>query len=91
MNTVDIEREIKAFIVDNFLFGRTDQLSDDESLLGKVIDSTGALELVGFLQERFSISVDDEDVVPENLDSVKNVVAYVEKKIKSKPEISKSS
>jgi len=84
MNSTDIEREIRKFIVDNFLFGRTDQLRDDDSLLGKVIDSTGALELVGFLQEHFGISVEDDDVVPENLDSLKNVVAYVEKKLLNK-------
>ncbi len=84
MNTADIEREIRKFIIDNFLFGRAEELHDDQSLLGKVIDSTGALELVGFLQEHFNITVEDEEVIPENLDSVKNVVAYVEKKLQSK-------
>jgi acyl carrier protein len=81
MNQTDIERDIRKFLVDNFLFGRAEKLRDDQSLLGTVIDSTGALELVTFLQEHFAIVVGDEDMVPENLDSVKSVVAYVAKKL----------
>jgi acyl carrier protein len=84
MQTTDIEREIRKFLVDHFLSGRTEELRDDQSLLGTVIDSTGSLELVSFLQDRFGIIVEDEEVVPENLDSVKNVVAYVAKKVQSK-------
>jgi acyl carrier protein len=84
MNPTDIEREIRNFLVTNFLFGRAEALRDSESLLGTVIDSTGSLELVAFLQERFAITVEDEDVVPENLDSVKNVVAYVVRKVGAK-------
>jgi acyl carrier protein len=84
MNQADIERDIRKFLVDNFLFGRAEKLRDDQSLLGTVIDSTGALELVTFLQEHFAIEVGDEDMVPENLDSVKSVVAYVAKKLSEK-------
>jgi acyl carrier protein len=84
MNITDIEREIQIFIVDNFLFGRAEELHDDESLLGTVIDSTGTLELVAFLQNRFVINVEDEEMVPENLDSLKNVVAYVARKVGTK-------
>jgi acyl carrier protein len=84
MNKPEIERQIREFLVKNFLFGRSDALRDDTSLLGNVIDSTGALELMAFLQERFSITMDDEDMVPENLDSVARVVDYVERKISSK-------
>lgn len=80
MQTTDIEREIRSFLVTTFLFGRDGQLRDSDSLLGNVIDSTGALELVAFLQERFGIKVDDEDVIPDNFDSVKSVVSYVVKK-----------
>lgn len=80
MQTTDIEREIRSFLIKTFLFGRDEQLRDSDSLLGNVIDSTGALELVAFLQERFGIKVDDEDVIPDNFDSVKSVVSYVVKK-----------
>jgi len=84
MQTTDIEREIRSFLVNNYLFGRSDALRDDESLLDNVIDSSGVLELVVFLQESFAIVVDDEDVVPDNLESVKTVVAFVERKLRNK-------
>jgi acyl carrier protein len=84
MQTTYIEREIRSFLVTNYLFGRSEALQDDESLLDNVIDSTGVLELVVFLQESFAITVEDEEVVPGNLESVKNVVAYVERKLQSK-------
>jgi acyl carrier protein len=84
MNQSDIERDIRKFLVDNFLFGRAEKLREDQSLLGTVIDSTGALELVTFLQEHFAIVVGDEDMLPENLDSVKSVVAYVANKLANK-------
>ena len=84
VHTTDIEREIQCFLVDHFLFGRVEALRVDGSLLGNVIDSMGLLELVTFLQARFDITVEDEEVVPENLDSVKNVVAYVAGKLRNK-------
>ena len=51
---------------------------------GNVIDSTGVIELIVFVQERFTIAVDDEEVTTDNLGSVKNVVSFVEKKLRSK-------
>jgi acyl carrier protein len=84
MEQADIERDIRSFLADQFFHGNTAELSGDGSLLGTVIDSTGILVLVTYLQERFAIVVEDEDVVPENLDSVKNVVAYVERKVDGK-------
>jgi acyl carrier protein len=85
MNTTDIDRDIRSFLVETFLFGRAEDLRDGEPLQGNVIDSTGALELVIFLQDHFAITVEDEEVIPENLDSVGNVVAYVARKLGSKP------
>jgi len=84
MQTIDIEREIRSFLIDNFLFGRSEEWRDHVSLLGNVIDSTGAIELVTFLQDRFAITVEDNEVVPENFDTLENVVAYVERKLRSK-------
>ena len=83
METTDIEREVKSFLIANFLFGRADALRDNELLLGKVIDSTGVIELVSFLQERFNITVEDDEVIPENLESVESVVAYVARKLRN--------
>jgi acyl carrier protein len=59
-------------------------LTDDVALLGNVIDSTGVIELIVFIQERFTVAVDDEEVTPENLGSLKNVVTFVERKLRSK-------
>lgn len=85
MQTSDIEREIRSFLVSNFLFGRADALKDDATLLGSVIDSTGVIELVMFLQEKFSITVEDDEVaVPENFESLRNVVAFVAGKLRAK-------
>jgi acyl carrier protein len=81
MQTTDIQTETKNFLVNNFLFGRADQLGDEDQLLGKVIDSTGVLELIAFIQDHFGITVPDDEVVPENLGSVKNITAYVAQKL----------
>jgi acyl carrier protein len=84
MQTTDIEREIRSFLVNNYLFGRTEALRDDESLLDSVIDSTGVLELVVFLQDSFAIVVEDSEVAPENLESLRTVVTFVERKLANK-------
>lgn len=72
---------IRAFVVENFLFGEAGALTDDASLLDEgVIDSTGVLELVAFLEEEYEISVEDSELVPENLDSIAAIGAYVVRK-----------
>lgn len=82
MTRSEIEREVRAFLINNFLFGRAEALNDNAALLGGVIDSTGAIELVVFLQDKFGITVEDEEIaVPQNFDSIENVVKFVEKKL----------
>ncbi len=79
---IDIENKVRSFIEDNFLF-REDRagLSDSESLLDAgLIDSTGILELVAFLESEFAIRMADADIVPANLDSIADIVAYVQGK-----------
>jgi acyl carrier protein len=78
----DIKNEIRAFIIENFLFGDESQpLGDDLSLIeNDMIDSTGILELVSFLEERFGISPADAEIVPANLDSVARIAAFVARK-----------
>lgn len=73
---------IRNFVIENYLFGRGgEELSNDSEFLKMgIIDSMGVLELVGFIEEEFGISIDDEELVPENLDSVNRIVAYVAKK-----------
>ncbi len=84
MQTTDIQREIRGFLVDTFLFGRSEELRDDAPLMDTVIDSHGVVELVVFLQDRFTIRVEDDEVITDNLDSVNKAVAYVTRKLGSK-------
>lgn len=82
MPVPDFEREIHSFVLTNFLFGQSVDLQLDDSLLGRgLIDSTGVLELVDFLEERYEIKVEDEEVIPGNLDSVRKVATYVARKL----------
>lgn len=77
-----IEQQIRNFIVENFLFGESNNgLNDDDSLLEKgVIDSTGVLELITFIEETYGIKVNDEELIPENLDSISNVTNFIKRK-----------
>ncbi len=78
-NENEIKQQIKDFVIENFLMGdASSMLKDGESVLETgTIDSTGVLEVVTFLESNFGIKVDDKDLVPENLDSVNNLVKYV--------------
>ena len=78
-----IKQQIVDFITTNFLFGDTQTgLAERDSLLETgVIDSTGVLELVAFIEETYGIKVEDEEIIPENLDSIENVVRYVRGKM----------
>jgi len=77
----ELKDTIRSFVVENFLFGNNENLEDNTSFLDEgIIDSTGILELVSYLEEEFSIIVEDEDLVPENLDSINNVTAYLQSK-----------
>lgn len=80
--STDIGQAIRDFILQNYLFTSDPTvLRDDESFLRRgIIDSTGVLEVIHFLDERFGIKVPDSEMVPENLDSVANLVAYVTRK-----------
>jgi acyl carrier protein len=77
--TQDVERAVTAFIVENFLFGNAaDAPKPDASFMETgLIDSTGILELVTFIEGKYEISVGDDQLVPENLDSVANIAAFV--------------
>lgn len=74
-----VEDQLKQFILDSYLFGDATRMpGDSESLLrAGVLDSTGVLELIEFLESEFSISVEDVETVPDNLDSIAGVVRFV--------------
>ena len=77
----DQRADVRKFVVDSFLLGRGGDLSDSDSFLEKgVLDSTGVLELVAFLDQAFSIKVDDAELVPDNFDSINAICAFLERK-----------
>jgi acyl carrier protein len=77
------ELTIKNFIIENFIIDEsTATLDNDQSFLESgIIDSTGILELVSFLEEHYTIKIEDEELIPGNLDSVNNVVTFINKKL----------
>jgi acyl carrier protein len=79
----DIETAVRAFIADNYLYREgVGAIADTDSFLARgIIDSMGILELVTFLESTFGISVADNEVMPDNLDSVAKVSAYVRRKL----------
>jgi acyl carrier protein len=77
-----MREELRRFIVDNYLFGQDDDFSDDDSLLQKgIIDSTGVLEMVAFLEKSYRVEVEDDELLPENLDSINRLIRFTEKKL----------
>ena len=78
MNEADIRKKLREFIKNNFLLGNDANLTDDDSFMGKgIVDSTGILEVVSFVEDNFGFKLPDEDLMPENLDSINNLVKYV--------------
>lgn len=76
---VDMKARIRQFVQGNFFVNGA--LDDGTSLLDKgIIDSTGVLEVIGFIETEFGISVADEEMLPENLDSIAAIAGYVERK-----------
>jgi len=79
---VKIKKEVRNFILENFLPEK--ELSDDDSLLETgVIDSTGILEIVSFIQNTCGFIFEDEDLIPDNLDSIEKIAAFVTRKLAS--------
>lgn len=78
----DVVSEVRAYVVDRFLFGQNaDRLSNSDSFLERnLIDSTGILEVVMFLEQRYGIKVADDDLVPENLDTIERIASFVARK-----------
>ena len=74
--------QVRAFIIENFLFGDADSMVENSASLieNEIIDSTAVLELVSFIEESFSISVADQDIVPANLDSVDSIARFIAEK-----------
>ena len=77
-----IREQLRNYIIENFLFGDDKGFDDSVSFLESgILDSTGILEVIGFLEEEFGIKVRDEELVPENLDSIVNLEGYLGRKM----------
>jgi acyl carrier protein len=80
-STANYIKEVRDFVVNNFLFGEAGSLQDDTSFMeSDILDSTGILELVTFLESSYGIKVQDQEMLPENLDSVNRVASFVMRK-----------
>jgi acyl carrier protein len=82
-----MENELRSFLAENFFLGEDFRgLPGSASLIeAGIIDSTGVLELVGFLEESYDIQIAEAELVPENLDSIDNIVGFVGAKRNSRP------
>lgn len=80
----DLEKknELRKFITDNFFFGVDSiQYEDTDSLMAKgIVDSTGILELIAFIEEAYGFAVEDDEIIPENLDSIFSILSFINKK-----------
>jgi acyl carrier protein len=82
MDRVASAKELRSFITENYLLGRDYNFEDSDSFFDHgIIDSIGILQLVTFLQEAYGVKVEDEELVPENLDSINAVSAYLCRKL----------
>jgi len=84
---MDVAQKVHDYLVESFMLGHGNGLEASQSLLESgMIDSTGVMELVMFLEKTFEIQVADEDLVPENLDTINSIVQFVQRKtaVKSK-------
>jgi acyl carrier protein len=80
--TSEIRQAVRQFVVDNFLFGQDGDLQDGTSFMDQgIIDSTGILELVAFVEKTWDVKVEDEDLVPDNMDSLDNICAFIQSKL----------
>ena len=84
-----VEKDIREFILENFLFGDDSRLPGaTESLLeADLIDSTGILELVAFLEQHFGLTIADAEIIPANLDSIASICAFVASKSAAQPKL----
>lgn len=78
-----IQSELRDFVIKNFLYGRENGFCDTDSFLDMgIIDSTGMLELVNFLEKHYGFEVEDSDLIPDNLDSVAQLTQFVHRKLR---------
>ena len=79
--SADVREKVRAYVTSNFVVAEPSSLADETSLIETgVVDSTGVLEIIGFIEGEFGIKVEDAEMIPANLESVSNLVAYINRK-----------
>ena len=77
-----MKSEIRHIIVENYLFGRDNGFGEEESFLDRgILDSTGVMELIAFVEGRFGVKIEDHELLPENLDTLSSLARFIEEKI----------
>ena len=78
---MDIKEQVRAFVTSNFYVADAAALDDDASLLEQgIIDSTGVLEVIGFIEDTFGITIEDSEMLPDNLDTIGRIANFVARK-----------
>lgn len=74
------KKQVRNFVIENLLLGEEEEdFLDSQSFLDSgLIDSTGILEIIGFIEEQYTITIEDDEMVPENLDSVEKIVSFLQ-------------
>jgi len=79
---MDVQQQVRTYVVENFLLGEDSGFANDASLSAAgIVDSTGVMELVLFIEKAFDVKVADVDLVPENFDTIRNMALFVERKL----------
>ena len=87
-----IQQKLRNFVTETFLFGDGADLRDDDSFIEKgIIDSTGILQVVDFVEHEFHFQIREEDLLPENLDSINQLVAFIQRELQRVPVSSAAS
>ena len=82
---MEVQNQIRDYIVENILFGDEQRLEADTSFqAGGILDSTGFLEIITFVEERFGIKIEDSEVVPENFSTLRKLSDFVRVKLQEK-------
>jgi acyl carrier protein len=79
--TTDIKQTVRQFLLDNFVMGGKVTIAEDTSFMkGHILDSTGFIELITFVEDTYGVKVEDEEMIPSNFDSLNNIEGYVGRK-----------
>jgi acyl carrier protein len=79
---MEIADRVRAFIMTNFYQARKFRIADEDSLLDRgIVDSTGVLELVAYLEAEFGLAIADDDIVPDNMDSIGSIGRFIQRKL----------